>query len=230
MRLVTPSLPVLALLPLLACAPTRDDDPDPDPTPVNDFDTALFTIVDHGDGATTQDASLVLVDLDIGCEDLDWSGDLMVWSLPQGVSWVRTFITHGVALDGWLRQYESYTQAQQSGTSAGDQVSLFWGEVGEGPLEDDVPIGGPEDDPMGSRDLVASLGVGSGGMDDVLDVSVSTDALLAGTIESAVGDWSFAATKCGVVSDEGDGADPDQPPAADDGGDSGGSGGSSGSP
>ncbi len=227
MRLVTRTLPVLALVPLLACAPVRSDDPDPDPTPVNDFDTALFTIVDHGAGATAQDASLVLVDLEIGCEDLGWNGDLNVWSIAEGVSWVRLFITHGVALDGWLRDYESYAQAQQGGTNFGDGVSYFWGESGEGPAEDDIPVGDPEDPPETGRDVLATLGFGGGGEGDLLGVSLSSDALLGGSIETWAGDWSFAATKCDVVYDEGNGTDPDDPPP---GTGNGGSDGNSGGP
>jgi hypothetical protein len=237
MRSLTRCLPLLALLPLLACAPIRAEDSDPDPIPVNDFDTALFTIVDHGDGATHTDANLVLVDHDLECEDLRWNGELDVWSVPEGVSWVRLFITHGVALDGWLRDYEAFEYARVQGTDAGNQVAYFWGEYGEGPLEDEIPVdppGDPEDQPAGGRDLIAGLGYDSGGMDDLLGVSLSTEVLLGGTIETWAGDWSFAANKCDVVEDQGNGTDPDEPPPQGtddgDGGDSGDSGGSAGSP
>ncbi len=239
MRSLTRCLPLLAVLPLVACAPTRADDPDPDPVPTNDFDTALFTIVNHGDGATHQDASLVLVDQDLGCEDLRWNGELDVWSVPDGTAWVRLFITRGVALDGWMRDYESYEHARMQGTNAGNQVSYFWGEYGEGPLEEDIPVdppGDPEDQPIGGRDLIAALGYDSGGTDDLLAVSLSTDDLLGGAIETWAGDWSFAATMCDVVYDDGNGTDPDEPPPPgsddgdDGGGDDSGSGGSTGSP
>ncbi len=235
MRSLTRTLPLLVLLPLLACAPTREDDVDSDPIPVNDFDTALFTIVDHGEGASSQDANLVLVDQDLDCGDLRWNGELDVWAIPDGTAWVRLYITHGVALDGWLRDYESYEQARLAGTNAGNQVSFFWGEYGEGPLEEDIPVdppGDPEDEPIGGRDLIAGLGYDSGGMDDLLGVSLSTDDLLGGAVETWAGDWSFAATKCDVVYDEDNGTDPDEPPppGTDAGDDSGGSSGNSGSP
>ena len=232
MRLITRSLPLALLIPALACAPTRGDDPAPgDPVPQNDFQSALFTIIDNGINAQSQQANLVLTDQELDCDGLGWGGELQVWNIPAGVAWVRVFISHGVSLDGWLRDYESYAQAQASGTANGDTVSMFWGEVGEGPVEDDVPMGEPEDPPDGARDVTGSLGYGAAGMDDVLDVTLSDDELLGGRITSNAGDWSFAATKCGVWDNGGDGGEP--PPdggTGEDDGDETGSGGSGGNP
>lgn len=215
------NLVALALIvPLLGCPPTRTEDPGGTPTPSNDFQTALFTIVDYGEGAQYQDATLVLADMDLTCDDLNWRGDLDAWSIPEGVSWVHLYISHGVALDGWLRTYESYASAQQGGVMNGDEIRYFWGEAGEGPVEDDIPVGEPPptEDPAG-RAVTATLGMDAGAS-DLLDVTLSSDDLLGGSLDTSVDTWSFAATKCGVVSGGWDGTDPDDPP--DDGGDDGG--------
>jgi hypothetical protein len=201
----------------------------------NDFESALFTVTDYGEGTPFQDAVLVLVDQDLGCDDLLWDGDLDVWSLPGEVAWVRTYVRRGIALDGWLRDIASMARAQQSGSSVGDDVSWFWGEVGLGPVLDDVPDvppgqGDPETD---GRDVTAMLGFDEG-LDDILGVTLSTDALLAGSLDTWAGEWSFAATKCDVISETGDGTEPDDPPEDDEGEDdgqgSGSSGGSAGAP
>lgn len=223
------------LIPCVACAPARDDAGPPDGTPTNDFQSALFTIVDHGQGASYQSANLVLVDQQITCDDLQWRGSLDVWSVPADVSWVTASMRHGLANNGWLRIYESLDQASVDGSTSSTDVQLFWGEVGLGPVQDDFPDG-PVDtptDPEGSagRDVIAMIGVEQG-ISDELEVTVSGETTLGGALRTWQGDWSFAATKCDTVYEQSDGGtDPAQPPGDEDGDDSSeGNSGSQGSP
>ncbi|MCO4768976.1 MAG: hypothetical protein KDA24_03035 [Deltaproteobacteria bacterium] len=217
---------VLALalaLPLAACAPTRDGEDPSGNTPTNDFETALFTIVDYGSWSSYQQGNLVLVDQDITCDDLQYYGTLDAWSLPAEVDWVQAYVQHGNLIDGWLQTYESLSRAEQSGTSNSESAQHFWGEVGIGPVNDDFP-GDPEDPstepPNPGRDILATIGRDEG-VDDELDVSVSSEETLAGTLSTWQGDWSFSATKCDTVYDQPDGTEPDDPPDEDgDGSDS----------
>jgi len=194
-------------LPLAACAPERTAGTGgDDPVPSNDFETALFTIVDHGGWLNYQSGHLVLVDAEMACNNLQWDGSLDKWSVGAEVDWVQANIQHGTELPDWLRTYESVDRAAQSGSQDTPLVQSFWGEVGLGPLSDDFPDDpdGPTDPVNEEREVLAAIGTDQG-VDDRLAVSLDTELSVAGELTTWQGDWSFSATHCGIVYEQIDG-------------------------
>lgn len=141
---------LLLAVPLFACAPARGGDPgSTPPDPSNDFQTALFTVVQYGDLLQYDIGNLVLMDLDADCEDLRWDGALDTWSMPEGVSWVSLMLLHGRQLDSWRMEYPAWSAWAEDDGVLGDTTAYFSGEMGEGPAEDSPPPpvdgGGPTD-------------------------------------------------------------------------------------
>jgi|GEM_PF-3337520 len=134
---------------LAACAPSREV-AEGEPLPANDYTSALFTIVDWGAGSITQEANLVLANADVDCGDLGWGGALQGGDFDEDTDWVRLHVIHGVALEGWLRDYPSQVTWQDSDGSWTDSTHYFWGDQGVGPVgnvssPDGVPPGDGND-------------------------------------------------------------------------------------
>ncbi len=178
-----------------ACAPVRDEVTDSQPFP-NDYTSALFAVETPQFGTQWEMGKLLLADAELDCDDLDERGELAPWTLEDGTPYAQVFIRHGVALDGWLRDYPAYElwlreNPYQEGS---DDVTFFWGQMGQGGEGGELP---PEDD----RGVNRLLGQGTSSLDDLVSVGLSTDGQLAGAIEYGLdGDaLSFAATKCPSV-------------------------------
>ncbi len=198
--------PLLLAILLAACAPTRDEGEGTAPIG-NDYESALFTIEQQGDGAFYELGHLVLVNADMDCGDLSWSGDLETWSLDQDVEYMNLWIQHGVALDGWLRDYISAQRWSDEGNEWTDEMHHFWGQQGLGDGGGELPPDGgevpPDDDeeppPPEGREVLMTIGNDSNGTDHLLSVLEADADHLAGQIDLNDESVSFSATKCETI-------------------------------
>ncbi len=185
---------VLLMLFLTACAPAREEVGDANPFP-NDYQSALFSIETPIYGTLWEVGKLVLVDMDVDCDDLDLRGEFPPYTMDEGANYLVAYIRHGVALDGWLRDYPAYEQWLQDNPyqEQGDDVTFFWGEMGTGG-------DGGEPPPVDGREVTALLGQGAAALEDVVAVGVSDSTRLAGEVAYGDGESvSFSADKCPSV-------------------------------
>lgn len=178
-----------------ACAPARDNETDANAFP-NDYQSALFAIETPSFGALWEMGKLTLVDSEVDCDALDSRGEMPPWTMDTGVPYVQTWIRHGVALDGWLRDYPGYEAWRRNNPSEeiDDEVMFFWGEMGTGG-------DGGEPPPSDGREVTELLGQGTAALADVVAVGVSSSTELAGRLGHGTDgeQISFTATKCPSV-------------------------------
>lgn len=209
----------LAVLPLvLGCAPDRGGDDDDSGPPNNSLSDALFTVVDNGSGQSAWQGRLVLVDSNTDCSELNWGGALAWWDLAEEVEFIELYLTLGVDRDGWTQEFESFYSWQEDGNFDYNNASFFTGQVGtgsttEGDDDDDLPDPPPPID----REVTGQFGNDEETQDDSLSInSYSLEGQVSGYLQSSVGNYSFSATHCGVVTDipVGDEPVPDEAPTA----------------
>jgi hypothetical protein len=193
MRRLLPFLLVAAV----GCAPVRDE---VGGGAANTYASALFTIVDYGDWADYQEARVVLVDADWGCERLSWGGSLSTWELPEGTAWLQAVLYRGMDHDGWAHDFPSQAQWNADG-GQWNRSMLWWsgeyGVRGDGNDTPDVPAPGGA-----PRDTYDTLGVDFDEADDRLDVrDEGPDGGVSGFVDASDGEWSFDAEFCGVFSE-----------------------------
>ena len=210
-----------SLLPLLlGCAPNRSGDDDDSGPPGNSFSDALFTVIDNGGWQDTWQGRLVLVDSNVDCSELNWGGALAWWNLATEVEFVEVYLTLGVDVAGWNREFDSLYSWLQEGASDYNNAAFFTGQTGNGNSsagddDDDVPVEPPV---RVGRDVTAQFGDDAESENDSLIInSYSLEGAVTGYLQSSIGNYSFTATHCGIVEDVpvgGDGADPvdDSPP------------------
>lgn len=196
--------PLLLLVLLAACAPAREEGDGTVPIG-NDYETALFTVEEQGEGALYELGHLVLVNEDVGCGNLSWSGDLDLWSLEEGVEYLSLWLQRGVALDGWAMEYESAQRWSMDGNVWSDEMHHFWGQRGttDGAIPPDGEDTGP---PPEGRDVDLNIGSDPAGVDHLLRVLEDDAEHLAGHLDLDDSTVSFNTERCETIVRE------DQPP------------------
>lgn len=168
----------LPLSVLVACTPSAVDD-----TAESTVVTTLFTIETQSEDVDYDVGHLVHVAADLGCEDLEPTGEIDLARLPPGVDYTTLLLRHGRALDGWLRTYRSLQAFEDEGGDLSDEVSHFWGAEG---VSDE------------STDAL-ELGVGESGSGHIFDVHVAEDLRLTGVLHLSDRSVDLDAEKCGMV-------------------------------
>ena len=202
---------------LLGCAPNRSGDDDDSGPPGNSLSDALFTVIDGGGWQDTWQGRLVLVDSNVDCSELNWEGSLAWWNLSTEVQFVEVYLSLGVDLDGWNREFGTLYSWLQEERSDSNNAAFFTGQTGNGNSsagddDDDVPVEPPL---RPGREVTAQFGDSAESENDSLIINTyNPEGLVTGFLQSVVGNYSFTATHCGVVEDipiGGDGDDPVEP-------------------
>lgn len=124
MRALLPVLVVAAvgLAPGVAGCSSEDGDT------VRSYETALFTLLRHGDARDHHSGHLVLVDAAVSCAELADDGLLRAEEVARAAPWAQVIFTHGVDLDGWLRAYESERAYRERGGGPSPTMAWYSGE------------------------------------------------------------------------------------------------------
>jgi len=182
---------LLPLIALAACAPVRD--PVGGDAGFNSYETALFTIIDYGDWAEYQEAYVVLVDAEWGCDQLDWGGRLPTWQLPNGTRWYQAHAVRGINHPGWEGDYPSQAAWSASGGQWGPDVLWWAGEYG---------LVSNEESPAPGRDQYDTMGIDAAEADDQLSIRrEGADGGVSGDVDGEDGRWDFDTEFCGVFSE-----------------------------
>jgi hypothetical protein len=199
---------VLLLLPLLACAPVRDDDPVDDPQPWgNTLASAFFTLVQYDD-PYDQGRIALIDDEDWTCDDLGWGGSVPWYEFgyDEPIAWVDVQVILGHDAGEWERDFDSSFRWFGDGGNWSSDAAFFYGSYG---------TGGYDDEPVPGRDMEGRIGEDANQADDLLSIARLDDDEVRGEIESVNGEWIFQATHCGSIDGNGDDDDDEPPPPED---------------